>query len=281
MVAQDARASDRTNHEIRIIYHSIRPSKALAPLPDSPANISEQESNEIAWSQLLVSRILPLVLPPEDLQNPCLNVLVSEIFSEIIVHSAICGRGSEAWVIWEGVTKLIRSLRPAESTDSPLADDTVPLINGPDQPGLLSSAETRQRGDLRNAQPGRMNFIAQSFWAVLHLVSLSWSLLRTLAKALMHESSIPARSSRGERLQTSDKVSVTAHDTDSRPNPQHFPDRLDAKRPVVSMEVWSCISRLTSLEHRMPWTFGFLSLLQWLSLHGRGKVCQANGALDR
>ena len=265
-----------------MVYHSIRPHRALTPLPDTPANLSEQRDNEIAWSQLLVTGILPFVLPPEDLENPCLHVLVSEVVSEMIVHNAICGKGSEAWVILEGVTKLIHSLLPSSPIGKSPADDTLANTNRLEQFGLLSSAEGPQRNDLQDAQRGQQNMITHMFWTTLNLLSIAWLLLRTLAISLMHESSIPARSFRGGMKQTSDKVSVTAVDAQAQPSPHEalFDQHADP-RPVVSMRAWSCISKLTLLEYRMPWTFGFLSLLHWLSLQGPGKLCRTNGALDR
>ena len=265
-----------------MIYHCIRPNKALTPLPDNPAHISEQQNNEAAWSQLLVTRILPLVLPPEDLQNPCLHVLVSEVFSEIIVLNAICGKASEAWVIWEGVTKLIYSATRSSPSQQRPAEDSSPEINTLEPFGLLSSAETRQRQDLQNAQRRWIDAIAHNFWSILHFLSMAWLLLRFLAKALMHESSIPARSIQGGRGQMSDKLSVTALEADYRPDPQQsLLDQGGDRRPVVSMRLWSCISTLTSLEQRMPGAFGLLSLSQWFSIHGPGKLCRTNGVLDR
>lgn len=264
-----------------MIYHSIRPSRALTPLPDNPDKMSAQQSNELAWSQLLVTRILPLVLPPEDLQNPCLHVLVSEIFSEMIVHNAICGKGSEAWVLWEGVTKLTNSLIRAVPTQQHHVDDTSSPVNKLEQFGLLSSTQVKQHEDLQKDQHSRFHAISQAFWSTLHILSLVWLLLRFLAKALMQESSIPARSSRGRKVKRSDKLSVTAVGADDRPSPPHsLRDRGD-QRPVVSMRVWSCISKLTALEHRMSWGFGLLSLFQWLLIYGPGKLCGTNGALDR
>src|ERR1700761_5277781 len=110
--AQDACSGDKSSNALRAVYHHLYPNKALTPLPNTDATALEQESNEIAWSQLLVLRILPLVLPPEDLTNPCLHVLVSEVLSEMIVHKALCEKASQPWIIWEGVTKLINSVRP-------------------------------------------------------------------------------------------------------------------------------------------------------------------------
>lgn len=264
-----------------MIYHSILPNKALTPLPDNSENISEQQNNELAWSQLLVTRILPLVLPPEDLQNPCLHVLVSEIFSEMIVHNAICGKGSEPWVIWEAITKLIYSTLRSRPMRQGAVDDPSSEINRLEQFGLLSSAGAKRSEDRHDAQQRRIGVFINIFWRVLYFLSLAWWLIGSLSTALLHESSIPARSPRKDKMKTSNRLSVTAVEADYRPGPGTMPDQRDDPRPVVSMRIWSCISMLTSLEHRMPWMFGFLSLLQWLSLKGPGKLCGANGALDR
>ena len=263
-----------------MIYHSLQPNKALKPLPNNQSTILEQQDNEIAWSQLLVSRILPLVLPPEDLQNPCLHVLVSELFSELIVHNALCGKASEPWVLLEGVTKLIPILRP--DFNRPLsADASSPSISRLEQFGLLSSAKATQSRDLQRPPRRRLDAIAQVFWSILQLSITIWLLLRSFAFALMQASSIPARHNRVGRSETEHKVRISAVAPDSRPSPQHTILTGCEKRPVVSMKVWTCVSRLTAIEQRMPWLSGFLSLLQWLSLYGPGGLCRTNSILDR
>ena len=201
----------------------------------------------------------------------------------MIVHNAICGKASESWILWEGVSKLIASLR-VDITQQPKRELAVSPINKLEQFGLLSSAEAPKGEDLRNAQQRRSHLVAQGFWSILQFTSMLWLILRSLVTALMHASSIPARSTRRGTRKRSDKLHVSAVDPASRPgrpSPQDpfFPGY--DKRPVIRMAVWTCISRLTSLEQRMPWLSGILSLLQWLSLYGPGKVCSTNGALDR
>ena len=244
--------------------------------------ILEQEDNEIAWSQLLVSRIVPLVLPPEDLQNPCLHVLVSEFFSGMIVHNAICSRASEAWMVWEGVTKIINALRPDFSTNNRQVppDVTSSPINRLEQFGLLSSSQAKEGEDLQRAQRGWLHAIAQAFWATLQFTTITWLLLRSFVTALMHASSVPAREeTRVGTMRMSDKVRVSAVTPGSRPNPDH--EGYDKRPAIVSLKVWTCISRLTSIERRMPWFSGFVSLLQWLSLYGPGALCDSDSLLDR
>ena len=270
----------RSQDEIRLIYHTIHPNKALTPLPDNPSTILEQQDNEIAWAQLLVSQVVPLVLPPEDLQNPCLHVLVSEIFSEMIVHNAICGKASESWLIWEGVTKLIYALRPDHIPQTP-ADDRPSSIDKLEQFGLLSSGKIADKQELQRARGGRFDLIAQVFWTTLQVLMTLWLLLRAFATALMHASSIPARPGRVVKAAASDKVRASAVAPDSRPNPQHTILTNSEQRPVVRMQVWTCISRLTAIDRRMPWLSGLLSLVQWLSLYGPGGLGRTNSTLDR
>lgn len=270
----------RPEDEVRLVYHTLHPIQALTPLPCNPSTILEQEDNEIAWAQLLVSQVLPLVLPPEDLQNPCLHVLVSEVFSEMIVHNAICGRASESWLIWEGVTKVIRALRPDYVPQTP-ADEGQSSINKLEQFGLLSSATIADQTELRRARGGRLDLIAQVFWTTVQIIMTLWLFLRAFVIALMHASSIPARPGRSRKAALSDKVRVSAVVPDSLPNPQHTILTSIEKRPVVRMQVWTCISRLTAIERRMPWLSGLLSLVQWLSLYGPGGLCKTNSTLDR
>ena len=243
----------------------------------------EQEENEIAWSQLLVSRVLLLVLPPEDLQNPCLHVLVSEIFSEMIVHRVLCQRVSEPWLLWEGVTKAIYALRPDLAQREPSTEVPSP-VGRLEQFGLLSSKEAATSQDRRLSKAGSFDSIAGAFWAALQFSTTAWIVLRSFVLALMHASTLPARSSHAHGEKTSDKPPVTAVDPpDGGPDPQPKVTRneLAFKRPVVRMRVWTCISRLTGMDERMPWFSGLLSLLQWLSLRGPGQVCRTDGALDR
>ena len=263
-----------------MIYHTIQPHRALAPLPKDHFAITEQQDNEVAWSQLLVSRILPLVLPPEDLLNPCLHVLVSEIFSEMIVHNAICGRASEPWLLWEGVTKLVKVLRPDSKRRSTAYGISTPTSKL-EQFGLLSSVKAHESHDLQTAQRGWLDSIAQVFWSVLQITAIAWLLLRSFTIALMHASSIPARHSRLQSMNTPSKVHISAVAPEGRPNPQHITPQDCEKRPVVGMRVWTCVSRLTAIELRMPWVSGVLSLIQWLSLHGPGGLCKTNSVVDR
>ncbi|KAK4507643.1 hypothetical protein PRZ48_001378 [Zasmidium cellare] len=189
-----SRIGTPTARELRLRYHALNPHVALEPLPLDDDTARKQQENETAWCLLLVNRVLPLLLPPEDLQNPCLDVLVSEVFSELIFRNA-------------------------------------------------------------------------------------WVLLRASFIALMQAGSLPARSSRNP------SKSKTSEGTPSSPNTNsgriETPSTTTAKRPIVDMHIWGCMSEVLSLNQRMPWLSGILSLVQWLSLQGPGQLCQTNSRLDR
>ncbi|KAK3106708.1 hypothetical protein LTR53_018223, partial [Teratosphaeriaceae sp. CCFEE 6253] len=87
---------------------------------------------------MLVLTVVQLVLPPEDLQNPCLSVLVTEIFSEIIVRNAVLVKASEPWLLWEGVTKLLHTLGPRPPPPKDTASSQSSRL---EQFGLLSGVE--------------------------------------------------------------------------------------------------------------------------------------------
>ncbi|KAH9839672.1 PXA domain [Teratosphaeria destructans] len=268
--ASDASCEQQCAHaqpaSIASIYHSLRPHKALSPLPIDDATTLAERENESDWSQLLVSRIIPLVLPPEDLVNPCLNVLVSEIFSEMIVRNAVLEKSSQPWLLWEGVTKVIYTLRPVAQ---PRMETAASSINRLDQYGLLASAEKGTGRETRTTAGSAMTIVTEGFWSCLQFAVLTWALLRTFVVALMQASSIPPRPRR-----------LNAKSSSSPPD-GYQTSREFQPVPIIAMELWNCLGQLTCLQYRMPWLTGILALLQWQLMHGPGQLCSSNSALDR
>ena len=198
----------------------------------------------------------------------------------MIVHNAICGRASEAWVLWEGVTKFIYALRPDLNVHvMKSADGTSSQINRLEQFGLLSSSQATGGEDRQSRPRGGLDSIARVFWSTLQFGALAWLAFRSFVMALMRaSSSLRAQESRDELLKTSDKVRISANAGDYRPSPHC---EGSERRPVVEFRVWTCISRLTSIEQRMPWLSGFISFFQWLGVCGPGQLCSTNSTLDR
>ncbi|KAK4950797.1 hypothetical protein LTR10_010790 [Elasticomyces elasticus] len=259
-VAADANRS-QPGAGVAFIFQVLRPHNALSPLPIDDASAHAQRNNELAWSQLLVQSVVPLLLPSEDLENPCLNVVVTEIFSEMILRNAIVGKTSQPWLLWEGVTKLIYVLKPK----APLVEEAPPLRPSKlEQFGLLSNEES-----IHNRRNGPNRSIADislsAFLTFMQYCMLIWTVGRALLVALFHASDVPQRN-RGRQQK---KNELNSNDV----------DRSNVARPIVGMRMWSCVGRLTSLGERMPWLIGCLSLSQWLSISTG--ACSTDSIIDR
>ena len=264
----------------RITYHALRPHHALTPVPNSPDELADQQENESAWCQMVVNRALALLLPYDEHQNPCLQVLVSEILSEMIFHNGICGKACESWLIWEGVTKVIYTLRP-DLVPAPQPVD-LPPVNQLKQFGLVSK-EHVAKPEL-NARR-RFDVLSQGFWVFVQNVWLAWVLMRSAIVLFMQASSMPARSAYIQHSKPGDArrtdILVESSDLGSVPARARRNSSDLQKPPILSMSISTCLSELMRLHDRMPWLTGALSLIQCLLLSGPGRLCSTDSRLDR
>ncbi|KAK6438506.1 hypothetical protein LTR95_005290 [Oleoguttula sp. CCFEE 5521] len=268
---------------IRTIFQTLRPHNALKPVPITAELLVEQAENEKAWCQMLIDRVLPLVLPPEDVENPTLHVLVAEVLSELILCKSVCGKASESWLLWEGVTKVIYSLRPRLK---PHQQAEVPQIDRLEQFGLLD--ETRDRSDPEGglSRENISDTLSRGFWAFLQVISFAWLISRVAVVALVHAARLPARESRVHSVIKgasfmSDRSTTMEEKPDVHLQPVDRSAGGDGSPPILALSVWPCIALLTRLELRMPWLTGLLSLTQWLLIFGPGQVGGTNSRLDR
>ncbi|EME49303.1 hypothetical protein DOTSEDRAFT_49594 [Dothistroma septosporum NZE10] len=268
-MAQRSNQPEPTPFQQRTRYHTLRPHLALSPVPIDAETSLLQHDNETAWCLLLVKQALPLLLPPEDLQNPCLEVLVSEIFSEMILRSGILGRASEPWLLWDGIAKLVRSPRPSAQRASSSSDQLEEL-------GLLNPTTKERLPHSRSRW--RLDTLTQASWLIVQGILTSYTMTRAAVVAVMQAASIPARPSRTSYATSAERLSAFTNANSKR---AESPAEDLEKRPLISMSLWGCISELLLLEQRMPWLSGILSLLQWLTLCGPGKLCDTNSRLDR
>lgn len=244
---------------------------ALGPAPSHAMAEREQQDSEAAWCLLLVDQLLPLVLPPEDFHNPCLEVLVSEILSEMIFHNGICGKACEPWLIWDGIAKLLRTLRPSEDRRKQAPESLSPSVNDHRYSGDAPASRRSQRYDWLH---WRFDVAINTFWTVLQVMMMLWTFLRCTTIALMRASSIQARAL--PPMQTL----YGSTGTSAASLPSLDKTRMET-RPIIDMHVWGCMSELFMLHRRAPWLSGFLSLLRCLALYGPGQVGCANSRLDR
>ncbi|PKS10269.1 hypothetical protein jhhlp_002019 [Lomentospora prolificans] len=242
----------------REVYHSLCPVPYLSPIPisDNPETVELQKENERSYRQLLVRGVLAILLPTEDLANPCLTSLVGEILSETIIGNVIANKASQPWLLWEGLSILARNITAAKKRRKK-RDDARP-----------SSASAGQGFSL----PGL-------FFSALHWIFLAYTSIRFLVTTLATASSFPRRAGRD----LSEKGDLTSHDTaDNTSTPDTaLADDGQAKVPFVDFKIWSCISNLLELQSRMPWLAGSVAMLQLGLLEGPGRIGNVDRIMDR
>ncbi|KJZ74100.1 hypothetical protein HIM_06549 [Hirsutella minnesotensis 3608] len=230
------------------VYHSLWPLPHLSPVPrrGDEASQIEQSENEAAYRQLLVQGVLAILLPTEDLENPCLTALVGQIFSELIIGGVLVNKASQPWLLFEGICILARVVEgktPPKDAKLSNPDSKVPRN---------SSARILHR------------LMLYMFQIVLSLFSWMRLLLETVA--ISH--ALPPRAS---------YASVAGTERSDQ-----GPDlAMHAQVPVLESSIWRCAGDLIELNSRMPWLAGILSLMQFGAVHGPGRIARWDGTFDR
>ncbi|KEZ42610.1 hypothetical protein SAPIO_CDS5851 [Scedosporium apiospermum] len=246
----------------REVYHSLCPLPYLSPVPtpDSPEAVELQRENERAYRQLLVRAVLAILLPTEDLENPCLTSLVGEILSETIIGNVIANKASQPWLIWEGLAILARNITEGKRRRPKRRDN--------DQPSSASAG----RG-----------FSAQGLLSsVIHWMFLAFVSIQFLVTTLVTASSFPRRGGRSFS-ENGDLTSQSSPDYTSTPDASSLEKGdpvTSAKVPLVDFRIWPCIANLIELQSRMPWLAGTLSMLQLGLLDGPGRIGDVDRTMD-
>lgn len=262
----------------------MHPHPALSPVPleSEPALVFEQASNEAVWRQLLLQAALSQILPPEDVENPCLRVLVTDILSELIVGNAICGRISEAWFIWETTLKLIELARPSIDVKG-RSTKPASMPSRLEQFGLLSDEKASDVSLSIETKAGPVDMVFAIFWHIIWYLNMLFLGIRASFVSFTMSDGLQARS----------RVSVTSSSNaghvavngihDSKTLSERSPQPIEPieDRPILGMSAWTCFSRLLSLDLRMPWLTAICGLVQWLLIDGPGRVGCTNSRLDR
>lgn len=248
----------------REAYHALCPLPHLAPVPypDKPDTIAEQNGNEALYRQLLVQGILAILLPTEDLENPCLTSLVEQILSELIIGNIIANKASQPWMLYEGICITARVLRQKKE-------------EGPADTGTQKeTSEPKLEVKGRRAWSVRTS-VRSMFLGVIQLGMLVVASLRFITTALVMASSLPAR-----MTPIDEKEALLDHDKPS--SVSSSPETSDyMKAPILSCRLWTCLGNLLELSMRMPWLDGLLSLLQYGAVNGPGRIAGHDGPIDR
>lgn len=274
----------------RLIYHTLYPHPALAPVPADavPSTYVEQRENESAWRQLIIQGVLAVLLPTDDLNNGCLRSLVAEIFAEMILGNGISGKACEGWLLWEAIGRIADILQTDHvqekdpSSDDGAADEELSRL---ERFGLLPSQAEVQSDSTslpvvdgsRHESAFKSISTSSLFWMIIQYAFLACTALRAAILTIATASSLPPRTLAGGPITMEDGRQSHLPDGESQA-PTHS---LAVKRPIVSMKLWSCAGQFVGLDMRMPWLTGFLSMLHCGALFGPGRVGDTDGVLDR
>ncbi|KAF4959771.1 hypothetical protein FSARC_10631 [Fusarium sarcochroum] len=245
----------------REAYHALCPLPHLAPVPhpDEPDLAIAQKENEALYRQLLVQGVLAILLPTEDLENPCLTSLVEQIFSELIIGNVIANKASQPWLLYEGICITARVLQQKK-----------------DQGIVTQEAQDGSSQSKLEVKGRRAWSVRSMFLGVIQLGMLLVGSLRFITTALVMASSLPPRTTPIEE----EKEALMDHD--KRSSISSNPKTSDyTKAPILSCRVWTCLGNLLELSLRMPWLDGFLSLLQYGVVNGPGRIAGHDGPVDR
>ena len=263
---------------VHLIYHTLRSHPALSPVPDKQNSTAllEQHQNDSDYRQLLSEGLLAVLLPTDDLQNPCLRALVSEVFADLILGNFIGGRLCESVFIWGSICKACAVVQLRIGTTSWAFDKPEESKDRLERFGLL----TTEKDGARQLKDGNNNLeISEIFWRIVQYAFFAFAALRMVFVAFVASSSLPSRGgSAGSPIPNRPVESTIL------PVAVQLQARLDqdsTKQPIISYQIWSTASHLVSLPSRMPWLAGLVSLLHWFALTGAGRVGDTDGRLDR
>ena len=272
----------------RLIYHTLYPHPALSPVPTDavPSTHVEQRESESAWRQLIIQGVLAVLLPTDDLKNGCLRSLVAEIFAEMILGNGISGKACEGWLLWEAIGRIADILQTDHVEEEDLSSEdgaAVEELSRLERFGLLPSQAEEQSGStsLPVADRSRHGSTAMSasglLWMVIQYTFLAYTALRAVILTVATASSLPSRPLVGGPTPMEENRQSHLTEVESQAS-THL---LAAKRPIVSMKLWSCAAQFVELDVRMPWLTGFISMLHCGALFGPGRVGDTDGILDR
>ncbi|OAA32913.1 PXA domain protein [Moelleriella libera RCEF 2490] len=264
--------------DAREAYHALWPLPLLSPVPTADSNQydddgggasmtttqQQQLQNEEAYRQLLVQAVLSILLPTEDLENPCLTALVGQIFSELIIGNVIAKKAAQPWLLYEAIciaSRIVGQRREEAQTRKISLRRAGPSLG----------QQQQQQQQEQHRQPKAWS-VQGFFLSIIQFVLLFISTVRGAFVLITMSSSLPSR------IAETDKEGVpSSTDVHSTPSPASSA----SKSPVLAFKAWTCLSSVIEFQTRMPWLSGLLSLLQFGMTRRPGRLAGLDGVLDR
>jgi len=257
-------------------YHALHPHPALSPAPtsDSPTATYEQAQNETAYRRLLAQGVLAVLLPTEDLENGCLRSLVGEVIAELIIGNGLGGKACESWMIWEGIISAVEAVHEKLTVHPPSDRQAGHRSESRKAPGTKHPDDHKSAHDAISPVAQSPSYLSIIFWRILQYLFLAFLTFRFLAITIITTYTSPPPPT---------KYSGASSPTSQSPLSPTSPraGSVSAKKPILSMKIWTCISRLLSLQSRMPWLQGSLELVHYCLIHGPGRLGKPGGIIDR
>lgn len=265
-----AACSSGSTADRNVIYHALRPHPALDPAPDTGRSASEKDKtddNFRSYCHVLAQGILAVLLPTEDLQNPALRALVSEVTADLILGNFVGQRMCEAGFIYESLRKTAEVVQPRLGIEKWTSD----IVQ--EQPSRLSRFGLLTKRNKRHGRNGGRLPVSAWVKLALNYLLVAIATFRALATALLSASSLP---SRRDGTVASPSSPVKGPGCSAAP-------RKSAHRAVAAYRLWPTLGQYLSLQVRMPWMAGLLALVDHYTLRGHDRfgVGGEDGKVDR
>ena len=259
-----------------IVYHTLFPHPALSPAPVHGLSTVEQVKNEAAYRQLLVQGVLAVLLPIEELKNPCLRTLVSDVIGDTILGNGIGGKASAGWLIWDSIAKAIEKGKDKAEHEMSGAEIEVETRNRLEKFGLLSPKD--QRRDVELIQVQRESTISDAFWRILQFCYMAFVTMRFVVIESFAAASAPLP---GRSTSTSTSTVKAGQSRSPIAWSEEAPSAAAGKRPMLTYSVFGLVSQLLDVQSRMPWTYGILSLIRHHLTSGVLRLGSTDGLIDK
>jgi hypothetical protein len=267
-LARDESTLSGLSPSVRETYHALHPHPSLSPIPDSSdmRTTAKQRENEAIYRQLLVHGMLAILLPTEDLENVPLRTIIGDILADLILGNAVSEKMCQGWFLWETTTKLLSTAERLDEREDDTADSHQ-------QDRLHKFGLLNVNNDPKSDQSSSQihSFGPAWLWNILQYLYLTYTALQFIVTGLF-------------RVMTNAKANVSSAATipgNSESEKLAPMGGTSTKRPILNYRIYSMVSQMLDIPRRMPWLAGSLSLFQYLTLAGPGKLGETGSVLDR
>lgn len=228
----------------------------------------EQQQNDAAYRALLAQGVLAVLLPTEDLRNPCLRALVSDIFADLIVGNFLSGRLCDGTFLYDSVRKAAETVQTKAGTqqwafDHPESTNMEPK-NRLARFGLVSERDTMGKNVMDDAQ----RTLSYWFWTIAQYVYLTVHFVRMLVKVFSTDLS------NDTTLEPTTPVMKLS-------SPETSFSATKRRPAIIELTIWPTLGNMLDMYSHMPWLAGCIALAQHFLLYGPGKVGGTDSRLDR